>query len=359
VTPTVRRSLWELAEASGLRSLVMGASKDPNAKITILLVEAATGRPVLAAKVPTTDAAAQAVKAERRVLLALPAPGAGLANTIPRVVETIDFHGRPGLVTTAVDGVPMSTAYLRWRTTAAIGGVNAHFAAVERWLAGFQDATAGAPARLDMDGGVAARLASRFDGEAQLADDLDRLAEIHGRLEQATVPRTAVHGDLWCGNVLLTEGRTSGVVDWEAGAAEGEPVRDLVRFAHMYALFLDRRTKPGRRVAGHRALRAGDWGAGVRYALEGTGWFPDLFRRFLREGMARLGAPPRLWHDAALAGIAEVAALADDAGFARLHLGLFRSAARRPPAVARAGNEARSVLWTGCRTAARPGGELP
>jgi aminoglycoside phosphotransferase len=327
VTPAVRRSLEELAEASGLRSLVMGASKDPNAKITILLV-AAGGRPVLAAKVPTTDAAARNVEAERRVLLALPTSGSALEHTVPRVVETIDFHGRPGLVTTAVEGVPMSTAYLKWRATASSGGVNAHFAAVERWLAGFQEATAGAPGRLDMDGGVSARLATRFDGEDRLADDLDALAEIHGRLGQAAVPRTAVHGDMWCGNVLLAEGRTSGVVDWEAGSAEGEPVRDLVRFAHMYALFLDRRTRPGRRVAGHRALRAGDWGASVRYGIEGTGWFPALFRRFLREGLARLGAPPRCWRDAALAGIAEVAAFTDDEGFARLHLDLFRRAAR-------------------------------
>ena len=99
----------------------------------------------------------------------------------------------------------------------------------------------------------------------------------------------------------------------------------------MYALFLDRRTRPGRRVAGHRGLRAGTWGAGVEYALDGHGWFPDLFRGFLKDGLARLGASPASWRDAALAGIAEVAALTDDHEFARRHLELFRrSASQRP-----------------------------
>ena len=120
------------------------------------------------------------------------------------------------------------------------------------------------------------------------------------------------------------------MVDWEAGATSGEPVRDLVRFALMYALYLDRRTvrRPARRGPS-RAARADRWGAGVEYALDGTGWFPDLFRRFLGDGLARLGASPARWRDAALAGIAEVAALTDDHGFARWHLELFRRVSTR------------------------------
>ena len=117
------------------------------------------------------------------------------------------------------------------------------------------------------------------------------------------------------------------MVDWEAGATSGEPVRDLVRFALMYALYLDRRTRAGRRVAGHSGLRADSWGAGVEYALDGHGWFPDLFRRFLKDGLNRLGASPANWRDAAFAGIAEIAALTDDQDFARHYLQLFRRVA--------------------------------
>jgi aminoglycoside phosphotransferase (APT) family kinase protein len=319
-----RRPLWEYVRTSGLRSLVVCASKTPNAKIIVLLVSPATGRSVFAVKVPTTDAAARAVEAEGRVLVALAGLGPDLSATIPRIVDLVEFEGRPGLVLTAVEGMPMKTAYLRWRHTATPERVGADFAAIASWVAELQRRTAGMPAPLEMGAGVASRLASRFSDAGDLRDDLDRLGEICTRLRRNTTPRTAVHGDLWVGNVLLERDRVSGVVDWEDGAASGEPVRDLVRFALMYALFLDRRTRVGRRVAGHRVLRAGDWGAGVAYALDGAGWFPELFRRFLQDGLTRLGASPSSWRDAALAGIAEVAAFTDDEDFAQLHLELFR-----------------------------------
>jgi aminoglycoside phosphotransferase len=329
-----RHGLWEYVRASGLRALVVCASKTPNAKIIVLLVSPTTGRPVLAAKVPTTAAAAHAVEAEGRLLVELDGLGPTLAATIPRVVDMVEFEGRPGLVITAVDGLPMKTSYLRWRHTATPARVAEDFDAIEQWAAELHRRTSGRPAPLEMEAGVASRLSSRFPDVAGLREDLDRLAEICARLRRNTTPRTAVHGDLWLGNVLLEKRGVSGVVDWEGGTAAGEPVRDLVRFALMYALFLDRRTKVGRRVAGHPVLRAGDWGAGVVYALNGTGWFPELFRRFLRHGLARLGASPASWRDAALAGIAETAAFTDDDEFARLHLELFRrlSSERRLPA---------------------------
>jgi aminoglycoside phosphotransferase len=327
--PPPRRPLWEFVQASGLRSLVAAASRNPNAKITILLVSPLSGQSVLAIKVPTTDAAARAIEAEARVLIDLHRLWPHTMETIPRIVDMVEFEGRPGIVMTAVQGMPMTSSYLRWRYTARHESVAEHLAAVDTWLADLQRETAGELAPLDMDGGVASRLSSRFSDDERLGDDLDRLAEIYATLRRNTVPRTVVHGDLWFGNVLLSGERASGVVDWEDGTTLGEPVRDLVRFAIMYALFLDRRTRAGRRVAGHPGLRAGDWGAGVEYAFDGAGWFPELFRRFLRDGLARVGASPTSWRDAALAGIAEVAALADRDEFARLHLELFRRLAGR------------------------------
>jgi aminoglycoside phosphotransferase len=317
-------TLRELMVGCGLRSVVMGASKDPNAKITILLVEPRSGEPRLAAKVPTTDVAAQAIAAERAVLEALD----GLDEAIPRVLGEVDFEGRRGLVTTAVRGTPMTTSYLRRGHVAGRDRVDADFAAVGGWLATFQDRTAGAPAAVDIGAAVEDRLRRRFAADDRIGDDLERLAAIHDRLAAGAPPHTAVHGDMWCGNVVLDAGRVAGVVDWECGAATGEPVRDLARFAHMYALFLDRRTRRGRRVRGHSGLRAGEFGAGVEHALDGAGWFPELFRRFLQDGLARLGGSPERWRDAALAGIAEVAAMTDEDGFARLHLALFRRTAQ-------------------------------
>jgi aminoglycoside phosphotransferase (APT) family kinase protein len=332
LAPVCGSSLYDFVAASGLHSVVVGTSKDPNAKITMLLVSPATRRPVLAVKAPTTDAAARAVEHERRLLVDLHEHrAAGPWGAIPRVVDSVEFDGRPALVMTAVQGMQMTTSYMRRRHTASYASVAADFAAVETWLANLQDETADRAAPIDMDEGVVSRLRSRFADDERLGADLDQLVEVYARLRQNAVPRAVVHGDLWFGNVLLTGGRVSGVVDWEAGATLGEPVRDLVRFALMYALYLDRDTTLGRRVPGHPGLRADTWGAGVEYALDGTGWFPDLFQRFLGDGLKRLGASPAAWRDAVLAGIAEVAALTDDLEFARLHLELFRRIAHRQP----------------------------
>jgi hypothetical protein len=322
--PDELQSLGEFVRGSGLHSLVIGISKDPNAKVTVLLVSSVSGRPVLAVKVPTTDVAARAVEAEERALLAIRqvAPRK-VVDVIPRLVDAVEFDGRRATVVTAMPGIPMATTYIRRRHTAARALVAADFDAVETWLGELQSGTAGGSAPLDLDGGVAARLRERFPDE-QLDADLDRLAEINNRLGRNETPRTAVHGDLWFGNLLLADAQITGVVDWEAATPSGEPVRDLVRFAHMYALYLDRRTRPRRRVAGHPGLRADSWGAGVEFAIDGAGWFPELFRHFLERGLVRLGAPAASWRDAAVAGVAEVAALTDHHDFARRHLELFR-----------------------------------
>jgi len=295
-------SLRDFVESSGLPSLVVGPSKDPNAKITVLLVSPDGGRAVLAIKAPTTGIAANAVEAERRVLSELQdLLSPETAASVPRVAGRVEFDGRPALVMTAVPGAPMSTSYLRWRHTASPARVGEDFAALESWLVRFQAATERGTGQIDMDGGVTARLRKRFAAVDRLETHLGHLADVHERLQRSTTPRTAVHGDLWFGNLLVSEGRISGVVDWEAGALSGEPVRDLVRFALMYALYLDRRTR-----------------------VDGAGWFPDLFRGFLQRGLSRLGAPSERWRDAALAGIAEVAAFTDEDQFARFHFELFQ-----------------------------------
>jgi hypothetical protein len=317
--------LAEFIAASGLRALVLATSKDPNRKITVLLVPPSGGRALLAIKVPTTAIAARAVETERRMLADLRWLAAiGELRGVPSVHGRVSHDGWSGLVVTALDGVPMTTSYLRWRHTARPACVRPDFAAVGAWLAGFQRATAGPAAPVDLAGAAATALRRRFAQDPLLEADLERLDRLDAILRREAVPRTAVHGDFWPGNILLADGRVSGVVDWEAGSVSGEPVRDLVRFAHMYALYLDCRTARGRRVMGHPGLRAREWGSGVAYAFEGGGWFPDLFRGFLRDGLRRLGASPDCWRAAALAGIAEVAALTDDLRFARLHLELFR-----------------------------------
>jgi aminoglycoside phosphotransferase len=320
-------SLWEFVRRSGLRSLVICDSKNPNAKYSVLLI-APDGRPQMAVKVATTATAGLAIEAERLALLEMEASWPGLAG-VPRVLDAVNFDGRHSLVMTAVAGTPMRSSYMRWRHTARRSSVAADFAATESWAAQFQRTTVQGSAPLEMDAGVSARLRGRHAECHGIGADVEAFTEICARLRRHEVARTAVHGDLWAANILLAGGSVSGVVDWETAEPSGVPARDIARFAHMYALFLDRRTREGRRVAGHGALRAGDWGTSVTHAVDGTGWFHELFRRFLQTNLVRLGAPAAIWRDLALAAVAEVAALADSDEYARLHLGLFRTLASR------------------------------
>jgi len=315
--------LWEFVAKMELQSLVVATSKDPNAKFTVLLVPPETSEPVMVVKAPSTATAERAVDVEARMLAELADGRLGsLAHTVPRLVGLACFGGRRAAVTTALPGRPMTTAYARRGHTRDARKVATDFRAAGSWLAELQRRTAGDVAPLEMDAGVAARLHERFGG------DLEPLLAIHERLRRDRVPRTVVHGDFWCGNILLTEGSVSGVVDWEAATTRGEPARDLARFANMYALYLDLRAQRGR-VAGHPGLRAGSWGAGLEYAIDGSGWFPDLYRRFVADGLGRLGADGQSWRDVALSGVAEVAALADHDEFARRHLELFQRLSRR------------------------------
>ena len=331
-----------LLELRGMQMLVVALSKDPNAKVTVLLIPIGSERPSLAIKIPTTAAAEATIAAERTVLLDLQTrlPSDVLAS-VPALKDIPEAQGRPWLVTTALPGVPMTTRYHAWRHVSNPTAVDADFRAVEAWLARFQSASAGPRSPLDMDGGTTELLRRRFAGDPLLDERLARLSDIHSRLRSTTTPRTAVHGDFWFGNVLMAGKQISGVIDWEGGAASGEPVRDLVRFGLSYALYLDRHTRPGRRVARHRGLRVGEWGAGITWSFEGEGWFPDQVRGFIRGGLERLGADPSCWREAMLAGLAEVAAAADHLDFARMHWDLFDRLALRTFTASSAGQPSR------------------
>lgn len=323
---------WNLLDMPGMHAIVLALSKDPNAKLTLLLLREGGRAPALAVKVPTTEAAEVNILAERRVLSDLRdrLPESLLA-TIPAIVET-SGSGRVTLAAGGLPGSPMTTRYHGWRHVATPAAVKRDFAMVEAWLSRFQGETAGPRMSIDMDGDVSEILRTRFADDPAADAVLARLAGAYGRLSRSSTPRTAVHGDFWFGNLLVDGEEVSGVTDWECGAICGEPLRDVVRFALTYALYLDRHSPAGGRVAGHRGLRTGVWGSGIEFGVNGRGWFPELFREFVRSGLSRLGADPQCWRDATLAGLAEVAATADHDAFARLHWELFARLSDTVPA---------------------------
>lgn len=317
-------SLAGVLSEDGWRALVVAVSKDPNAKFTILLFPPGSDIPERAIKAPTTSGAAAALSGEADVLRTLHRRGLGrVSPTVPAVLGKLDTPAGQALLLSGLRGQPLTTAYHRWHHTAREGLVRADFAAAGRWLAAFWESTAWGGTDLDPVSWLLPTLRSRFESHADFEAAWKGLHAIRDRMRGERTPVTAVHGDFWFGNVLVEGGEVSGVLDWEAGMLAGQPVRDLVRFALSYALYLDRHTRPGRTVAGHPGLRAGRFGAGIEFLADGTGWFPDAARTFLMSGLNRLGIPGTLWRDMVLVGAAEVAATADHPDFAAAHLELL------------------------------------
>jgi aminoglycoside phosphotransferase len=320
--PTLASFIGEV----GGRTACLALSRDPNAKLTILLFPPGTERPAYVAKVPTTEAAARSVEREAACLTDLAGCELGSASTtVPRVVAHLEHLGRPVLVTTALPGRSMLADYHAWRHTARRTSVAADFAAAGAWLSCLHRATASGtcPMEAALDG-IAELIRVRFGARQGIAADLAGVDGLCRRLAGFPVPATVVHGDFWPGNLLVSNGEVSGVIDWEMARLGGPATRDLARFVIAYSLYLDRHTRPGRRVPGHPELRAGPWGSGVDYVMNGTGWYPGLARAFVREGLERLGVPGYCWRDVLLADLAAIAAEADHAEFAWNHLLLFR-----------------------------------
>jgi hypothetical protein len=328
------RTLTAFVDQLGGRTVCLAMSKDPNAKVTLLLFPPGADRPAYVAKVPTTDDAARSVEREAEQLTEVDGRLPGLAGgTIPERVAVVEHLGRPVLVMTALPGQSMLAAYHSWRHTARRPAVAADFAAAGDWLAGLHRAIGGTgqASLSQLLNGIAGAFGRRFGGEPGTDEALDRLAALRTRLADHRTPQSVVHGDFWAGNLLTRRAQILGVIDWEHACPAGSPVRDLARFATSYSLYLDRHTRPGRPVAGHPGLRAGRWGAGVEYAVDGAGWYPDLVRSFVMRGLERLGASPSCWRDVLLADVASTAGTADHDEFARKHLLLFRRLAGGQP----------------------------
>ena len=317
------------------RGVLITASRDPDAKLTFVVTRqlpGTSGSTRLVVKIPVTAAAGESVDREGRMLVDLRRMCTGpLLRTFPRYVQSVVVEERSALVSTALPGAPMSVGYHQWLHTARRSRVAADFRRAEAWLTAFQTDTHLGDKPTTWPAETEDALRRRWDGHPCLDLALRRLQVAGSRLEGRIAPTTAVHGDFWFGNVLVSGDAVTGVVDWENGGVTGCPLRDLARFPLSYALYLDRHTRPGHRVLGHWALRRGDFGAGVRYALLGGGWLTCLVRGFLRDGLLRLGLPPEHWYDVALIGIGEVAATANDEEFGRGHLMLLAGLPDSPP----------------------------
>jgi len=316
--------LRTLLSAPGSRVVLLDGSRDPNSGVTLLVTEPGSAEPHLAVKIATTAAAAEVIAREARLLAELrrqPLPQ--VDSTLPRHLGVFEADGMLASVTTVVPGIPMRTSYHAFRHLARPDSVRGDFAAARDWLMALHADSMAAAAPIALLDGVAAQIVTRWRDDTQALDLAERLGPLAARLSSAGARRTVVHGDFWAGNLLISRGAVTGVVDWAAAELSGEPLRDVVRFVLSYSLYLDRHTRPGRPVTGHPGLRADGWGAGIRYAISGQGWYGQIVRDFMQSTLASLGTPTGLWRTALLAGLGEVAVTADHADFAIRHRDLL------------------------------------
>ncbi len=298
------------------RLVVVAMSRDENPKAVVLAIPQGHDRPALAAKVGLTPTAAEAVRAEGEALARLAGLDPGrIGGTVPQCLAVHDTPAATVLVTTVAAGRPMAVGYHSWRHTARRRLVEADFRSAGAWLARLHSVRVPAGSELCL----ADRIATRWpnDGAGQTAAEVCRRArERVGPLSSGHV----THGDFWCGNVLSSRGRVTGVIDWEQAQFGKAALWDRVRFALAYTLYLDRHTRPGAPVLGHPGLTAGAWGEPVRQLFRSSSWYSEVVASFV-EGSTTGGRlhPREWWRSAVLVGLGEIAALSDHDEFARQH----------------------------------------
>ena len=203
-TTVARRTLFDLVDDAQGRVVCLAMSKDPNAKVTVLLFRPGEDHPKYAAKVPTTAVAARRVQHEVMTLSSLDRTKLGvLSETIPEVAEVVEHMGWPVLVTTALPGRVMLASYHQWRHTSRPVSVKADFDAAGCWLAELhRHASTGEASLAGMIDGVATDIALRFGDDLVTAEDDENLLALRTRLDRHQSVRGLVHGDFWPGNLL-------------------------------------------------------------------------------------------------------------------------------------------------------------
>ncbi len=321
----VREALERHLGVGTARVVIVAMSRDANPKAVVLAFPRGEMRPALAAKVAPTLGAADAVRAEARALGRLAAlDPTRLGGTVPQCLGLHDTGSATVMVTTVACGRPMSVGYHSWRHTSLPRLVAADFRAAGAWL----DRLHSIPLPAGSPPSHADPIAARWPDE----DLGERAAAAYRRAREQVGPLRddqVTHGDFWCGNLLGSRGHVTGVIDWEHARFGGDGVSDRVRFALAYTLYLDRHTRSGRTVRGHRGLTAGRWGEPVRHLLRSTGWYARLVSSFIEGSeIARQAQSPGWSRAALLVGLGEIAALSDHDDFARQHALLLAEVGR-------------------------------
>jgi hypothetical protein len=289
--------------------IVIAIDYAPAAKATLLLF-GPDGLPVLVAKLARRAEGERALAAEFDTLTSLwSARPREVTAELPRPLALERVAGRMVLLSTAVRGTALTIRYYTPGHVRHPDLVAQDFGLAGAWLARFQEQTRSGTMMLGPDGfeeWIRPTLLRYRDEvgwsswESGLAGHMSDLCTL---LSGTRVPVVGGHGDYAPCNILVDQGRVSGVIDWELGRSASLPFSDLFKFATSYGSYLDRACPPTRgALAGHPGWsQARDrWGStpgwtnrtGIMYTFFGSGWFPELVRRFIDGHLRRMQVPP-------------------------------------------------------------------
>lgn len=286
-TARERWASWDV-DAPAPRSTVLLSMKRETAKATTVFLLDGRGQVVAVAKAARSVAGDAVLEGEAAAARGWHRNAWPLVrSTCPRVLDLTGEVGGRVLWLSAVPGTSMLVSYLGAGHLRRRSAVTADFARAAVWLDGLQEQSRGECLplaelqRLLDDAGAACGV--------RAPEVLDLLAEAREELASSCasgVVGTAVHGDFWMGNVLVAGGRVTGVVDLELSAERGLPMRDVLKLALSYALYLD--------TAGRCRPRRGAWThlVGFEEVFLGSGSLARTVEAFVRGRMHRLGLAP-------------------------------------------------------------------
>lgn len=296
-----RRPLQRLLDEPGV-TVARHAFRQDGDIDTLLLTQHGVEAPRLAVKVPATSAAEAEVEREARMLVEMRRLELGrLRETVPRFVQLCDQDGRMALVASALPGRSLPGAFCRPSEMSHQRCRLAELAVAGAWLALFQDATQRGTGAVDMFPPEQIRRLEercrRYDvGRHDVRTVAERARTVQDLLARYEAPRAAVHGNFRAEQVLVdaSGARVTGVLGWRRAAVRGEPLTDIGRFAVTHTA--------------HRGLRGSVPGVAV---LVGRSHHAQHARRFIEDGLRRLGLPETLWYPVAWAATASLLAETD------------------------------------------------
>jgi aminoglycoside phosphotransferase (APT) family kinase protein len=236
-----RLGLAEHGIRGGMSSAILTPRFESSRHVVFLVVPDGESKAALVAKVPRLDGDGAGLAREAAALDAANRARRSDHPTIPRVVAFEEFEGRPILVETALSGPPMDRLSVSRRRSRCIAAVLEWLDELPRLPA--ERASAEEPSWYErLVARPLRRFAARFATGGEEAELVARTLEELEPLAASDLPLVLEHGDLSDPNLIWTDRRRVGVVDWELARERGLPGQDLFFFLS-YAAFAPVRTE--------------------------------------------------------------------------------------------------------------------